>query len=121
MKKNGYRTGGFSANNFWVTNEEGFDRGFIHFEDFFQTPGEYLIRPFFGRVFDKIYHRVFKYNDFIGRRSAADVTQSVINWIGQKPERPLFCFVNYIDTHDPICRLNRIEACFQPKPIQVVY
>lgn len=101
MKKNGYRTGGFSANNFWVTKEEGFDRGFIHFEDFFQTPGEYLIRPFFGRVFDKIYHRIFKYSDFIGRRSAADETQSVINWIGQKPENPFFVFVNYIDTHDP--------------------
>ena len=33
LQSEGYRTAGFSANLFWVTSEQGFDRGFMHFED----------------------------------------------------------------------------------------
>jgi glucan phosphoethanolaminetransferase (alkaline phosphatase superfamily) len=37
LRSLGYRTGAFSANLFWFTHEYGFGRGFIRFDDFFQT------------------------------------------------------------------------------------
>jgi arylsulfatase A-like enzyme len=103
MRKLGYSTGGFSANTYWVSREQGFNRGFIHFEDFYQTIGDVLTGPFFGRLIkQQLFSRIDR-SDIPGRRSAADINKSVFNWIEDtdKEERPFFAFINYMDVHDP--------------------
>lgn len=101
LRDAGYRTGGFSANLFWVTTEQGFNRGFLHFEDYFQTLGEFLVRPFFGKVISSFYYSIFKYSDIIGRRYAPDINRSVISWANRETDHPFFVFINYLDAHDP--------------------
>jgi arylsulfatase A-like enzyme len=99
LQARGYRTGGFSGNSLVFTGEK-FGRGFIHFEDIFQSAADMAIRTYFGQKFEQ---GVLKYlmDDHPGRRRASDITQSTLRWIDQDRERPFFAFLNYFDTHAP--------------------
>lgn len=116
MQAQGYRTGGFSANLYWVTREEGFERGFIHFEDYFQTLGDFFVRPVYGRLLRNLYEQIFPYRDVIGRRDASDINRSVVDWVAQDPARPFFVFVNYMDVHSPYLPPQPYRSMFSTQP-----
>jgi arylsulfatase A-like enzyme len=97
----GYRTGAFSANVVFFNRAQGFGRGFLHFEDYFQTVGDALIRTLYGREAKKYLLPYAPFEDIVGRRSAADINRSALRWIERDTTRPFFAFLNYFDTHDP--------------------
>jgi arylsulfatase A-like enzyme len=100
LKSLGYRTAAFSANTGTFSRERGFGRGFIHFEDDFQTWGSTLGQTFYG---GKIANRLCQFHvtrDLLGRLSAADITAHALHWI-DSDRRPFFVFLNYYDLHDP--------------------
>jgi arylsulfatase A-like enzyme len=101
MRNLGYRTGGFSANIFWVSREQGFNRGFLHYEDFYQTLEDMLSGPFFSRVYKKLFYSKLMGVDVPGRRYSPDINKSVLNWVKKDSKKPFFVFVNYMDAHDP--------------------
>jgi arylsulfatase A-like enzyme len=35
------------------------------------------------------------------RKSAAEITDGALRWVGSKPDQPYFLFLNYFDAHDP--------------------
>jgi arylsulfatase A-like enzyme len=95
----GYRTAAFSANRFWFTREQGFGRGFLHFEDRYNHAGDMFARTAYGRkVTDLLIKRFFL--DYPWRKSAHDVTNSLLDWVADDG-RPFFAFLNYFDVHDP--------------------
>lgn len=47
LQKQGYRTGAFSANRIYFTSNVGLGRGFIHFEDYFDSVGDCFVRTQF--------------------------------------------------------------------------
>jgi arylsulfatase A-like enzyme len=97
----GYRTAAFSANLFYFTRAFGFSRGFIHFEDYFHSFRDMLLRTLYGRlVMKKILHRL-GYENIAARKLASDVNRAFLQWIKNDRERPFFVFLNYMDTHDP--------------------
>lgn len=97
----GYRTAGFSGNLFWVTQQFGIDRGFIHFEDYFHSMGDMLLRTVYGRAIEAIVMRRVGFQDIPARRRASDINDSVWKWVSQSKEKPFFVFINYMDVHDP--------------------
>ena len=100
LKAKGYRTAAFSANRFWFTREQGFGRGFIHFEDNFHSLGDMAVRTVYGRKFEEsILRRLFE--DYPWRKQARDINNSVLHWLQRNPEKPFFAFLNYFDVHDP--------------------
>ncbi len=128
LERKGYRTGAFSANRTYFSRDLGFGRGFLHFEDYFQSPSDAFVRTLFGREFARIYlkrseHSLVKrllrkfgftslldqdaegsgsYGGAFGVRKRADaVNQEVTNWIDRDRQRPFFAFLNYFDVHDP--------------------
>lgn len=101
LQAGGYRTGGFSANVFWVTREHGFGRGFDHFEDYFTSAQDMFFRTIFGRVFENLVMRRLGYADIPARKEGADITRAALDWIGEDTRTPFFVFLNYMDTHDP--------------------
>jgi len=101
LKERGYRTAAFSANSFWFTRPMGFGRGFIRFEDFFQSPSDMALRTFYGRAFEQVVLRRLGIEDFPARKRAADINRSVLRWVDRDREKPFFAFLNYMDTHDP--------------------
>ncbi len=103
FRRQGYRTGGFSANEVHAGWEFGFARDFIHFEDHDISLAELvdattLWKFLSGRV------RVRRLVDdwqMLGRTSADDVNAEVLHWLDQSGDRPYFVFLNYFDAHDP--------------------
>lgn len=101
LQEMGYRTGGFSANLYWVTRGYGFERGFIHFEDYHQTLADAVLSTFYGRVVERVILRPLGSDGDLKRRTAASSNAAAIDWVSQDETLPFFLFLNYIDAHDP--------------------
>lgn len=102
LQASGYRTGGFSGNVLIFNRRKGFGRGFSHFEDYYSLPREWLIDSLYGRLFE-VYglHRIIGYSGEIGRKSAGEITDALLQWIDKDQKRPFFATINYFDVHDP--------------------
>ncbi len=111
LSENGYATGGFVSNMYYLNNWYGLDRGFLHFEDHPEnrdvTTREILRNAELGR-------RVLAWSglrsnnragDFGVRKQSDDVNRHTLAWIDDlretQPGRPFFAFLNYLDAHDP--------------------
>lgn len=128
LEQRGYRTGAFSANRTYFTTSLGFKRGFIHFEDYFQSPADMLVRTLYGRRFSRMYLnrtekskvtralRYLKMDSLLDKdsegssengggqavRKRADVVNAeVLAWIDCDRRHPFFVFLNYFDAHFP--------------------
>lgn len=98
----GYRTGAFNGNFETVTKRWGFARGFVHFEDYYQTPPQLAVSSLYGRFLEYYaLHKVFNMEFSIDRRWAPSVNQSALDWIDQDSHKPFFVFINYYDVHAP--------------------
>ena len=101
LQRNGYRTGAFTANIYWFGRREGLARGFIRFEDYFQSLYAMCVRPFYGRMMDNLLRRMLGNKDLPARKSAPEVTSEALEWIDGDREKPFFAFLNYFDAHKP--------------------
>lgn len=128
LQQLGYRTAAFSANRTWFSHDLGFDRSFIHFEDYFHSVPDACIRTLYGREFSRIYlarsqhskpKRILRWlgldaltdsdDEGVGndggspgvRKRAPVVNRELLDWIGPQPHRPFFAFLNYFDVHQP--------------------
>ena len=126
LRHRGYRTGAFSANRIYFTRNVGLGRGFIHFEDYFDSVGDSFVRTLYGREFARLYlnrsenskvTRALRYlgleswldkdsegsGDFGGaygvRKRASAVNQELMQWIDRDRQHPFFAFLNYLDVH----------------------
>ena len=112
MQRLGYRTGAFSANQSYFTSNVGLGRGFIHFEDYFQSPLDMFSRTLYGREFGRVYlhrtekslvTRAIRFLHFDGlldiRKHADEVNREALSWI-DRGGPPFLAFLNYIDVHD---------------------
>ena len=126
FKKEGYRTGAFSANRIYFTSNVGLGRGFIHFADYFHTIGDAFVRTQFGREFARLFMnrsekswftRTFRHlglgawldkdsegsGDYGGifgiRKRAREVNRETLAWVARDRGRPFFAFLNYLDVH----------------------
>jgi arylsulfatase A-like enzyme len=125
LQRRGYRTAAFSANRTYFTHElQG--RGFIHFEDYFDSPGDMFVRTLYGRKFSAHYlnrsDRSLFTRGFIwlrmgslvdndeegsgstggafGLRKRADVvSRELLHWIDAGTPRPFLAYLNYFDVH----------------------
>jgi len=96
----GYRTAAFSGNTFLFCRKRGFGRGFIHFEDEFQTWDSSFAQTFYGDLIKHLLFRLQWKRDLFGRRRAADINRHALRWM-DSDHRPFFIFLNYLDVHDP--------------------
>ena len=102
MQAEGYRTGAFSANTLFFTRRQGFGRGFLHFEDNYQSvPDAFLNSSLYGFLFDFYgLRKVLNYEGAPERKLASDVNASAVRW-AERSDQPFLLFINYFDVHDP--------------------
>jgi arylsulfatase A-like enzyme len=100
FKARGYRTAAFSANELFFTRQRGFGRGFLHFEDSFQTVGMAFSQTFYGQRLANLLYPLRLKSNRLGRVRAAVVNRNALRWIDRDP-RPFFVFLNYFDVHNP--------------------
>ncbi|MBO0911459.1 MAG: sulfatase-like hydrolase/transferase, partial [Acidobacteria bacterium] len=126
FESQGYRTGAFSANRIYFTRNVGLGRGFMHFEDYFDTIGDAFVRTRFGREFARLYMnrsqkswftRAFRRLGLGGwldkdsegsgdtggifgiRKRAGEVNRETLAWVAADRRHPFFAFLNYLDVH----------------------
>jgi arylsulfatase A-like enzyme len=101
LSERGYRTAAFSANTELFTRSFGFGRGFLHFEDRYESVGDAFIRTFYGRHLVNLWRWKLPYVDIVGRKRGPSIGSSTLAWIDAHPGKPFFVFLNYFDPHDP--------------------
>ena len=98
MAARGYATGGFVGNLGYCGRQNGIDRGFHRYEDFYvqldvlvfsslvgQRVGRWLLGDAFGTAL---------------RNDAETVTTRFLGWTRELEGRPFFAFLNYYDAHE---------------------
>lgn len=102
MQANGYRTGAFSANTLFFTRRQGHGRGFLHFEDNYQSVSDaFLNSSLYGFIFDFYgLRKALNYEGVPTRVLAPEINNATLDWI-DKDDKPFFVFMNYFDVHDP--------------------
>jgi len=104
LQKAGYLTAGFVANLAYVSYVYGLNRGFIHYEDFEISPGEFAVSAsLIRRTFGMPNFRWFNYYELLNRKTAPEINRSFLDWLSKtkKEGRPFFAFLNYFDAHEP--------------------
>ena len=96
----GYRTAAFSGSTYFFCRRTGLARGFIHFEDDFESAASALPQSYWGERVEKLLYRVQLRRNRLGRRSAREINEHALRWI-DSGHQPFLAFLNYYDTHDP--------------------
>lgn len=97
----GYRTAGFSASTYFFSRRTGLGRGFIHFEDDFESPASAFPQTYYGERLEQLLYRLHIAKDRIGRRNARQIDQHALRFMEAGQHHPFFVFLNYYDVHDP--------------------
>jgi arylsulfatase A-like enzyme len=116
LEARGYRTGAFSGNTYWFSREHGFGQGFLHFEDFFHSIADRMLRTAYGRL---LYTKVlsqFGYEDIPARKHATDTNAAVLRWLARDDGHPFFVMINYMDVHDPYLPPQPYRSRFSTQP-----
>ena len=103
LQGRGYLTAGFVANLLYCQSYFGLDRGFLHYEDFPLSFGEFIVSTSLGRTLSSTWRvrRILGYYEMAGRKSARELNADFLSWLAQKGPRPFFAFLNYYDAHEP--------------------
>ncbi|MDE3135563.1 MAG: sulfatase [Acidobacteriota bacterium] len=100
LREAGYRTGAFSANNFFFNRRYGLGQGFAHFGDyFFSATDAWNQLALVSNAYNEANRLGWRENT-LGRQTAADINRAALRWI-LADKRPFFVALNYLDVHDP--------------------
>lgn len=104
LQKRGYLTAGFVGNLEYCSYVYGLNRGFVHYEDFEFSLGEFAVSSsIIRRIFGIPNFRWFDYYELLNRKRAPHINESFLHWLNQTQSegRPFFAFLNYFDAHEP--------------------
>jgi arylsulfatase A-like enzyme len=102
----GYDTAGFVANTFYCNAWYGLDRGFAHYEDFYDNRVvsglEVLRSATLGRwIVASAGIETETPGAKRSRKTAAMINRDALAWLSRRKDRPFFVFLNYYDAHAP--------------------
>lgn len=116
LQRHGYRTGGFVANLIYGTAEFGLSRGFIHYEDYSISLGEFVLSASLSQALSHTpsIRRLIGFHDVLGRKGAGSVNQAFLRWLDRSSGRPFFAFLNYMEAHEPYLPPPPFNEAFGP-------
>lgn len=94
----GYATGGFVGNLGYCGSQNGIDRGFVRYEDFYVKPDVFAFSSLVGSHFASRYLG-HPFGTML-RNDAETVTSRFLEWTRELDGRPFFAFLNYYDAHE---------------------
>ncbi|TDI93822.1 MAG: DUF229 domain-containing protein [Caldithrix sp.] len=114
LSDHGYVTGGFVANLRYCSHAYGLARGFAHYDDYFVSLQSLFVGSSLGVEVVKKMRRLLGWRQRIGK-TAGDVNQAFLDWLGDHDQRPFFAFLNYFDAHTPYIPPEPFELKFGTK------
>lgn len=109
LSKQGYATAGFVGNIYYCNRRYGLDRGFAHYEDYYEnqtvSPFEVIRSASLGRCLLPMVGLPVRvgFAEVYQRKHAELLNQDFLGWLSNRrdEQRPFFAFVNYYDAHAP--------------------
>lgn len=107
LAERGWATAGFVGNLLNTARHTGLARGFLHYDDYDTSPGEWWVATSTGRAlaYSTTVRRLLARNELVNRRHAPRVVDQFLAWLDHGPasdgRRPWFAFVNLYDAHEP--------------------
>lgn len=112
----GYLTGGFIANTPYTSREVGLGRGFVHYEDYPRSAGQFAVSASLVRALASNSHlrQLINNHELVSRKRAPDINQAFLRWVDRRGDRPFFAFLNYYDAHTPYLPPEPFASRFLP-------
>ena len=101
LTNRGYETVGFVSNTYFATRAYGVSRGFLRWENLFTSPADTVRRTVYGRRLHRILYLLFSFPR-LGQMSAEEINHRFLRWLDDRPARPFFAFLNYMEMHSPL-------------------
>jgi len=101
FERAGYSTAGFVGNLLYATRETGLNRGFARYQDYPLSAGTIVITSWLTRMLSEPMWTLLGKPDRVARKWAGQVNEEFIKWLGSRPAKPFFAFLNYFDAHAP--------------------
>jgi len=110
----GYATAAFFGNVDVGHPRWGLHHGFLHYNVFSISLGEYLLSSAIGRYLSLSggFRRLIKFEDILARRNAGVINVEFLNWLHSIGDRPFFAFLNYYDAHLPYMPPGQFATMF---------
>lgn len=120
FRQHGYVTAGFVANQLFCSRVHGFDRGFVHYEDFTDPATEWLVSVAIGRrlVTSPRGQALLPAGLYWGRKTADRLINDFLRWLDTRPARPFFAFLNFFDAHQPYHAPSPFDDMFGSKELR---
>jgi arylsulfatase A-like enzyme len=122
LAAHGYMTAAVVANS-WVVNKGfGLNRGFIHWENGYVGVVDSIRRTTYGLLIVRRFYWAYRLRLFIrepGEMDAVEVNRRFLRWLDQRPKRPFFAFLNYMDAHPPLDPPREFAARFRQDPAAI--
>lgn len=99
FRDRGYRTAAISANWWFFARRLGFDRGFIHFEDFDSITSA-IAQTNLGERLQNVLLKLKILRTAMGHERAQRINEGMLRWL-DKGSGPFFVVANYMDVHEP--------------------
>jgi arylsulfatase A-like enzyme len=119
----GYATAGFVSNTYFCNSWYGLDRGFAHYEDYYEdnlivSPGEALRCAALGRWLIRSFGAATNARPETANtlKDARKISDDFLRWVEAHRDRPFFAFLNYMDAHDPYLPPAGYDRHFGLKP-----
>ncbi len=117
----GYATAGFVGNLLYCPRETGLARGFMRYHDYPVSLATIIGSSWLTRALAVPERGRSADSDRFLRKDGADVSEEFLAWLGARPSRPFFAFLNYFDTHAPYVPPAPFDTMFgdggpQPDP-----
>jgi arylsulfatase A-like enzyme len=103
LARNGYATGGFTANIYYGSSSFGIARGFAWYVDVAPIrPGVIASTWWLSRRTQELLRRAtVRHAPGPLRPRAVDVNSALLRWIDRRGQRPFFAVINQFEAHDP--------------------
>lgn len=114
MAANGYATGAAVGNYLYTYYEFGLARGFARYDDYGVSASEAGNRSVVGDHLARAWNALASAYVVPGRKTASQISRSILSWIDAQQGRPYFVFLNWYDAHDPYAPPGRWRHAFTP-------
>jgi len=112
--RQGYLTGGFTANLVFTSREHGLHRGFQVYRDYRRSSGALLRSAALVQTIttSKQLRRLVGFREIMGRKRAEHVNREFLAWEQRTGNQPWFAFLNYYDAHEPYLPRPHFEGTY---------
>jgi arylsulfatase A-like enzyme len=106
LASQGYATAGFVGNTYYCNSWYGLDRGFSHYEDFYDNRVASIYETLRSSNLGQQLVATAKLESAEPgvkgpRKTAAMINRDALDWLERRGDRPYFVFLNYFDAHGP--------------------